>query len=92
MATLEARSVVGLAGAEQRGRRAETSGETGSETRGGDRDGEDALLDDSDGERILLITAIKNRFSCTSTEPSPEPLLNLLPEQWPVLLDLGFDA
>ena len=47
MATLEARSVVGLAGAEKRGGR-------------GDED--DAILVKSDGETIFRITAIKNRF------------------------------
>ena len=110
MATLEARSVVGLAGAETRGRRAETNretalqtlvrwcftrgktgvktrweteaemmaaigaqtnGETGTETRGGtgmeargeEWDEEDPMLDDLEGEKILRITAIKNRFA-----------------------------
>ena len=68
MATLEARSVVGLAGAETRGRRVETSGRR-AETEGG-RGEEDPMLreDDSNGseevqERILRITAIKNRCS-----------------------------
>jgi hypothetical protein len=47
MATLEARSVVGLAGAEK-------SGGWGGE--------EDPMLDTSDGEGIFRVTAIKNRL------------------------------
>jgi hypothetical protein len=50
MATLEARSVVGLEGAETKG--------------GGGEDEEDPMLDSSDcSETIFRITAIKNRFS-----------------------------
>ena len=87
MAALEARSVVGLAGAVKRwrqaetsgrqaetnGRRVETRGETGAETRG-EGDEEEPMLreDDEDGsgevqERMLRITAIKNRFSLPPT-------------------------
>ena len=56
MATLEARSVVGLAGAEKVG---------------GGGDEEDPMQDKSIDERVFRITAIKNRFSCTSTQPFP---------------------
>ena len=78
MATLEARSVVGLAGTETSGRRAETNARDGAETSGrraetiagdgaqtsgGGGDEEDPILDKEDGERIFRITAIKNRFS-----------------------------
>ena len=73
METLAARSVVGLAGAETSGRRAETNGETrveingetGAVTSGGGGDEEDPILDKTDGERIFRITAIKNRL-CAS--------------------------
>ena len=61
MATLEARSVVGLEGADKMGRRAETGGETGAETTGGGADEEDPLLESSDGARMFRITAVKNR-------------------------------
>ena len=56
MEILEARSVVGLAGVEEKD---------------GGRGEEAPILNKSDAERIFRISAIKNRFSCTSAAPSP---------------------
>jgi hypothetical protein len=72
MATLEGRSVVGLAEAAETRRETgfetngetgwETNGETGPETRWRGSE-EDPMLDHSDGAKTMRVTLIKNRFS-----------------------------